>query len=911
MIKNNQIILILIFSFLASFSRGQEISSKLDSIHKLDGSDYEKLDVYHNLFDIYKNNKDYTQLGHDAHQLAKWIHKEKKWEEAIAIVKTAYQAREKAQPYDIELLKRSYYNYAIYNKRYNNYSIAIEFFEKMLALKGTNFLRGRAYAIIGECYSILGDYYKSVDYQIKSLQNYSKSDIKKGRLIDGNIIIAVTYGYIRSAESSKKAIEHLKEAETLLKKRAKNNPYKLYLINNNLGNLYCEGVKTKDLNKCIESYTKALDLLKELELKEKYSKLYYNLGLTFIKIDSSRSQYYFNKALKYSIHNPSFKPTIFFGLGLKELHQQNYVKVHENFSKTFSLLFDKEVDDIYWLPQKNDLEKVKDKVEFLELLKRKLKAWIELGKSQKKSSFFNEAIQTTYAADELINLLIKENLSSRTKLLWRSLASEIYVMGLEACVQLKKHDDAFFFMEKSKALLLLQEITKERTELPLQVLEKEKKLKNDILNLRLQIRDSDQKTGDSIQETLMLSESKLKKFTDSLSHLYAGYFTNNSIPKILSLPQLRVDSNEVILQYNMAERKAGVVPDAYVMLISNQKNELFKIGNVDKLQKNIFQLRKMLRKPFKTEEDKQAYNKIAYAIYNSLIPSSIQNDIFGKKLTIIPDHILNYVPFEALMTNLNKDNSYLINQSEIQYIYSLSFSEENSKIKRNAEKDFLGVAPIEFLEGLSSLPESKAELDNAQDYYSGNLLLKNEANKTNFKKEAKNYKILHLATHADASDSLNPWISFRKDKLIELEIGGIDHQAELVVLSACNTSLGEVRRGEGVLSLARGFFRSGANAVIPSLWNTNDKATATIISDFYKNLSEGKTKSEALRTAKLNYLHNNTEAEASPYYWAPLILIGDNGTLLPTSNNLMPLWISIIVLVFFLVIYYFFRHKKR
>ena len=93
-------------------------------------------------------------------------------------------------------------------------------------------------------------------------------------------------------------------------------------------------------------------------------------------------------------------------------------------------------------------------------------------------------------------------------------------------------------------------------------------------------------------------------------------------------------------------------------------------------------------------------------------------------------------------------------------------------------------------------------------------------------------------------------------------------------------------QGEGVNSLSRGFFKSGAKSVISSLWSTNDKATATITGDFYKHLSKGKTKSEALRQAKLNYLKNNSDAEASPHYWASLILIGDTGVLLPETNYL-------------------------
>ncbi|MBQ4805821.1 CHAT domain-containing protein, partial [Aquimarina sp. MMG015] len=92
---------------------------------------------------------------------------------------------------------------------------------------------------------------------------------------------------------------------------------------------------------------------------------------------------------------------------------------------------------------------------------------------------------------------------------------------------------------------------------------------------------------------------------------------------------------------------------------------------------------------------------------------------------------------------------------------------------------------------------------------------------------------------------------------------------------------------------------------------TNDKATATITSDFYKNLSEGQTKSEALRTAKLKYLKNNTDAEASPHYWASLVLIGDSGTLLPTTNYTNYIILGIVTLLLIILGVFIYKRKSK
>ena len=142
------------------------------------------------------------------------------------------------------------------------------------------------------------------------------------------------------------------------------------------------------------------------------------------------------------------------------------------------------------------------------------------------------------------------------------------------------------------------------------------------------------------------------------------------------------------------------------------------------------------------------------------------------------------------------------------------------------------------------------------------------------------------------------------------ELYTLKNQADLAVLSACKTAQGEIAVGEGIMSLARGFFYSGANSVIPSLWNVNDKSTSTIMTSFYKNLKNGKTKSEALREAKLDYITTHTLSEASPYYWSSFILIGDSGSLaLKQDHSILLAFISIVIL--FLMLYLIYYKVKK
>ena len=156
---------------------------------------------------------------------------------------------------------------------------------------------------------------------------------------------------------------------------------------------------------------------------------------------------------------------------------------------------------------------------------------------------------------------------------------------------------------------------------------------------------------------------------------------------------------------------------------------------------------------------------------------------------------------------------------------------------------------------------------------SGQVRLNELASKQDFLQESSGYKALHLATHAQANGE--PWIAFANEKLSLSDLYTHRINADMVVLSACNTLSGQVAGGEGVLSLSRGFFYSGANSVLASLWNVNDQATNQIMQAFYKNLKDGQTKVEAINNAKRSYLAEHKLSGGSPYYWSSFVLLGN------------------------------------
>ncbi|MGY3795058.1 CHAT domain-containing protein [Aquimarina sp. 433] len=870
----------------------QQISSALDSIHQLNPEDdYGNIHLYDSLLTHYKKTKNYTQLGSDAHQLAKWLVRENQLEKTIEVLKTGIAARKKAVPFNPDLLKRSYLNLGNYFKLKEDYNNCIQAYLDMISVKESTDLNEISYARLGHIYKRTEAHYKSVDAFNKAFKFYDPEKDRK-KIIKNHIDIVGaykdlrSYGYQEKDTITDKLLYHLLTADSILKTQQKPSLNDHFLVNLEIGLFYDNKKKFPKKEKTIFYFEKAFELAEKLDNSNYLAGVHVNLGQTYLSLENfEQSKNHFSKALQYSKNNRYNTFVSLLGVASIASEKENYEDAHKYYKKSLALLLNKTEYDQNWPPLFKNIQHSDYKEEILDIFRYSIIDYLKEAKQSKNKDLFDRVVQLVKSCDSIIDYTTNKNFSQLEKLRNKDISSEFYNMGLEASLYTNNLDDAFYLMEKSKAMLLMTDIYQKNRSLPTDIASKKTNYERRIQKLQNQLFLAVDSEKDSLTTTIKKIKKRYTRFIDSIEVIYPTYSNPIEAPKILPLSEVSVKENEVIIQYSMAERNAGALPHAYVMTLTKDTQKMLEIPEVDILIEDIKTLRKLLDQPFTTTEDITTYRKTSNDIYKSLFPEEIRAVLKGKKVTIIPDHMLGLIPFEALVTD--PDNTkYLIEDCEIDYAFSLTFQQQNAKISRKAAQDFLGIAPVNFSQGLTALQNSNKEITAANAFYSGDLLVDQEATKENFIKKIKNYKILHLATHADASDSIAPWIAFRNSKLTDLELNSLQSQAELVVLSACNTSLGKISRGEGILSLARGFFKSGANTVIPSLWSTNDKATATITADFYKNLSEGQTKSAALRQAKLNYLHNNTDAEASPHYWASMILIGDTGTLLPQSNDL-------------------------
>ncbi|WP_299524921.1 CHAT domain-containing protein [uncultured Lutibacter sp.] len=305
------------------------------------------------------------------------------------------------------------------------------------------------------------------------------------------------------------------------------------------------------------------------------------------------------------------------------------------------------------------------------------------------------------------------------------------------------------------------------------------------------------------------------------------------------------------------------------------------------------------------------YTSLGFQLYKNLFSKEL-----SKNTIIVPDGLFSFLPFDALITEktaiTNFENlPYLLKKSNISYAYSASILIQDSKVVGKGKENFIGFFPVfeKNYRDLSELNYTLQEANSIENSIDGAFLLKQKATKKAFNQLAKNYSIIHLSTHATSGNYYTPpAIEFYNETLYLPEIYGYNFKTDLLVLSACETGLGTLRKGEGAMSLARGFSYAGVKNLLVSLWKVNDKSTEELMSEFYKNYKKTGNKSEALHTAKLSYLNNESisVSKKSPYYWASFIYIGEVSSHQNKNFNFM--WFLIVGL--FLIAGYF-LFKKR
>jgi len=380
-------------------------------------------------------------------------------------------------------------------------------------------------------------------------------------------------------------------------------------------------------------------------------------------------------------------------------------------------------------------------------------------------------------------------------------------------------------------------------------------------------------------------------------------------PQVISADRIQeqhLDESSAILEYYLGEKKS------FGILITRNSFVLRVLPSRGEIENSLRAYLKMISTP-----PVGSFQGIPAArrIYGQLVlpfQEEIAQDI--DHLIFIPDGILHYLPFETLVRDDSKiaGPRYLIELYGISYAPSLSslvylmgkqppdrhqktlllvgdpnYLAKNGKVFRPWDRHEEALRDIYLEEGfeLSSLPYSRREVRHVARCFHGyevDVLSESQAKEDNIKNRLlEEYRIIHFACHGFL-DEKTPRRSAlvltldddpNEDGFLQArEISSLRLDADLVVLSACQTGRGRLENGEGVLGLPRSFFYAGARSTISSLWKVNDKSTSEIMPDFYRYLAAGYDKARALSLAKLNMLKSRF---SHPFYWAAFVLNGD------------------------------------
>jgi CHAT domain-containing protein len=240
-------------------------------------------------------------------------------------------------------------------------------------------------------------------------------------------------------------------------------------------------------------------------------------------------------------------------------------------------------------------------------------------------------------------------------------------------------------------------------------------------------------------------------------------------------------------------------------------------------------------------------------------------------------------------------------------------SQQYISSKANSErKSVLGIFPV-FKGSSEELSYSEEEAKALGDAMSAELVMQSQATKHNFIKKTKNHDLIHLSTHAGSGNFVVPaFVQFYDDLLYLPELHSLDMSGKTIVLSACETGIGKLQKGEGAISVARGFQYAGASSVLFSLWKVNDQSTASVMSRFYESLKSTVSVFESNHEAKLSYLQdrNVPNSKKSPYYWNGFAYYGAIDSHEKPHNTLW-WWGASLLFVAFLAIVFGLKRKQH
>jgi CHAT domain-containing protein/Tfp pilus assembly protein PilF len=482
--------------------------------------------------------------------------------------------------------------------------------------------------------------------------------------------------------------------------------------------------------------------------------------------------------------------------------------------------------------------------------------------------------------------------------------------------------------EKSKAAVLTEALYESRARefsgIPQDLLNKEQQLKEQLVAYETQLEGEYQSTLKKDSPKYRELEKKYFSVSDEYQRLiehfeqnYNKYFQLKYRFPAISLQEIQsnIPLDTTIVEYFVGEK------NIYIFIIGRKEFEAIDVPKESTFEASVEKFHNSIKKI-----EEKTFVDLSQQLFQKLMAPVTEFIPRKGKLVVIPHGCLYFIPFETFIASPQKSNGnfseldYLVKRYDFSYHYSARlwlYSKETPLIDK--KQRFIGFAPIfsdQPQEGyiidtstrrsasvgdegarsfiihkdmFSELPATERELRNIIEMFKGSSghamgFFHKQATEDAFKSlNMEQYSYVHIATHS-LKNMNNPSMSgliFARPKEDGLENDGIlfsseaynlNLNARLIVLSSCESGIGKLINGEGMMAMHRGFFYSGAQNIIFSLWKIEDKATSTLMVEFYKNILKKARFPSALRRAKLRMIQN--PYTAFPKYWSGFILLG-------------------------------------
>jgi CHAT domain-containing protein/predicted negative regulator of RcsB-dependent stress response len=509
-------------------------------------------------------------------------------------------------------------------------------------------------------------------------------------------------------------------------------------------------------------------------------------------------------------------------------------------------------------------------------------AWFNLGRIYEKFDQDEKAVESYRNSISIIEK-IRGNLTiDEFKSIYFDNKREVYDRLLRILLKMNKPVESFQVSEQARARAFYDILANKRIDfsgsLPGDLISLEQAKRIEIQKLYKLLQKGDvSSSGDNdsrtsglrqLREALVTAQSEYEDIIEKIK-LHSPAYAEMVTAQPVNPSDLRsiLDDNSAVLAY----------------WISSDELIIWFITKTDivcrEIPVNGQYLGSLVEKARKTIESDSPVNELKppLKLLYSLIVAPVEKSLRQfRNLIIIPNGSLHFLPFQALV---DSHGDYLVQNPNIIYEPSASVYMICENRKVSAGSRFMGMALSDLsIEDKPGLPGTGEELQKILPLFPDNLsAFGKQGTETFIKKNVGNYNFIHFATHGSYNydQPLYSFLLFPSSdeddgRLNVYEVFGLNLKASLVTLSACETGLGNINRGDEIVGLSRAFLFAGSSSVIVSLWAVADYPTSILMASFYKNLKDHNLQ-EALSMAQRDLIKTYPQ----PIYWSPFILIGN------------------------------------